>query len=423
MIIGNGVAAVAAVAGIRSADDRGPITLIAREPHHTYSKPLISYLLGGVVEEEQLLYRPRDFYRSNGVSPLLGLEVARVDPGRGIVETTDGEERSFGRLLIATGGVPIVPPDVEAADATGVFTLTTLEDARNIKGYIEARGLEEALVVGGGLIGMKSTEALVELGIRTTVVELADRILSTTFDRTAGELALRQLREAGVTVHCGTTVRRIRTRKGEVDGAVLRDGTRLSCRLVIFAIGVVPNVDIVRGTDVQTDRGILVDETMQTSVGGIYAAGDVAQADDLLGAGKRAIPIFPDAFRQGLVAGSNMAGRRRLYRGGIPMNSVDIFGLPTISVGLTDPEGGGYEVLTALDEGEPSYRKIVLQNNKVVGAIFIGCIDRAGIVTGLIREQVDVSDFKDALPTEDFGLISLPRVYRKHVVSGMGIEV
>ncbi|MFW6119148.1 MAG: NAD(P)/FAD-dependent oxidoreductase [Planctomycetota bacterium] len=423
VIIGNSVAAMGAVAGIRSVDAERRITVISRESHHTYSRPLISYLLGGKVDEEGMLYRAADFYDRNNIRPTLGVEASCVNPEAKTVETDDGCTLCFDKLLIATGGDPIVPPDVEGVEADGVFTFTTWDDAREIEAYVEGHGVEKAVIVGGGLIGLKSMEALVERGIETTVVELADRILGATFDQTASELARRQLERAGVTVLCKTTVSRIEAAEGEVSGAVLRDGTRLPCGLVIFAIGVRPNVAIVRGTSVEVDRGVVVDDGMRTSAEDVYAAGDVAQARLLLREGKRPIPIFPNAYRQGLIAGVNMAGGDATWKGGVAMNSVEVLGLPTISVGITSPEGEGYDILSELGEDALRYKKIVLRDDRVVGAIFIGDIDRAGIITGLIREQIDVSGFKDLLLTEEFGLISLPREYRKHVVSGMGIVV
>lgn len=423
LIIGNSAAAVAGVAGIRAVDTEAPVTLIAREREHTYSRPLISYLLGGKVDDDRMTYRGEDFYAKNAVTPVLGTEVARVHPAAGEVETADGRRMGYDKLLIATGGRPIVPPDLPGVDADGVFTFTTWEDARNIREWIEREGVESAVVIGGGLIGLKSVEALVALGLKTTLVELADRILSATFDQTASDLAQASLQDAGVNVRCGNTVAAIETDGGKVTGATLRDGARIDCKLVIVAIGVRPDTRIVEGTEVETDRGILVDDHMATGVPGIYAAGDVAQARNLLTGRRQCIAILPNAYRQGLIAGACMAGRCRAYEGAFAMNAVDICGLPTISVGRVEPDDEGCEVLKDLDAGAREYRKIVLKDNRIVGAIFVGRIDRAGIVTGLVREKVDVSSFKELLLTEAFGLISLPAEYRKHVVAGQGIEV
>ena len=423
LIIGNSVAAMGAVAGIREVDPDRPITIVAREPHHTYSRPLISYLLGGKVEESQMPYRPADFYEKNNVRAILGVEATGVDTEAQTVQTAAGKSLVFEKLLIATGGRPIVPRDLASTNAEGVFTFTTWDDARNIKAFIEGNAVQDAVVVGAGLIGLKSVEALVALGIKTTVVELADRILSATFDQTASDLARKTLEHSGVTVHYGNTVGQIEQREGKVTGVILRDRTRVACGLVIFAIGVIPDTRILADTPIEVDQGILVDSSMRTSVPGIYAAGDVAQAVDLLSGQRRCIAIFPNAYRQGWVAGIKMAGGEGTYAGGITMNSVDVCGLPTISVGIVTPEGEGYEVLSELDEQTPNYKKFILRDDRIVGAIFVGQIDRAGIITGLIREKINVDSFKDMLLTEAFGVVSLPTEYRKHLVSGMGIEV
>ena len=422
-IIGNSAAAIAAVESIRKVDQESGITLIASEEHHTYSRPLISYWLGGEVDDERMPYRPPDFYEKNGVDTMLGVEVTSVDPEPRVLTTRDGDEVPFDRLLIATGGTPIVPPDVEGAEAEGVFTFTTWEDARAIESYIEEHGVKKALVVGAGLIGLKSTEALGAREIEVTVVELADRVLSATFDNTASMLAREAMEKAGIHTLCENTVSSIEQEEGRVRSATLRDGTEVDAELVLFAIGVRPNTALVQDTPIQVDRGILVDDRMETSVEGIYAAGDVAQAGQLLTDERRTLPILPTAYRQGSVAGSNMAGATRKYEGGVPMNSVDIFGLPTISVGMTAPDDEDTECLTRFEEEENTYKKLVLKDDRIVGAIFIGDIERAGIFTGLIKQKVDVSRFKDVLLSDDFGLLSLPAEYRKHVVSGLGMEV
>lgn len=423
LIVGNSVAAIAAVGGIREVDRDGPITLVAREPHHTYSRPLITYLLGGKVSEERMLYRPLDWYERMGVEPRLGVEVTRVDPDAHTVRTGGGDEITYERLLIAVGGRPIVPADVQGVDAEGVFTFTTWADAEAIRAHIDEQGIDSAVVVGGGLIGLKSVEALLALGIRTTVVELADRMLSATFDQTASRLAEQRLAQAGVEVRCRTTVSSVVKRAGRVAGVRLSDGDQVECGLVIFAIGVLPDTTIVEGTGIEVDRGIVVDDQLRTSAADVFAAGDVAQARELLCGEKRCIAIFPNASRQGATAGRNMAGAAESYEGGLLMNSVTVVDLPTISVGITQSLDDGYEELVDLDEDAAVYRKVVLRGNHIVGAVFVGDIDRAGIITGLIRQRIDVSGIRDLLLTEDFGLISLPVEYRKHVVSGQGIEV
>ncbi|MCX7803919.1 MAG: FAD-dependent oxidoreductase [Planctomycetota bacterium] len=426
LIVGNSAAAVGCIEGIRSVDRERPVILLSREPYRVYSRPLVSYLLAGKITDERMFYRPPDFYERNGVEAILGVTAVSIVPSRKVVETADGRAFGFEKLLIATGGRPVIPGDVPGIDAPGVFTLTSWDDARAIKAHIAGNGAREALVVGGGLIGLKAVEALVAVGMKVTMVELSDRILSATFDRAASDLARETLERAGVAVRCGTTVARMEKRGGMLAGAELRDGSSVPCSLAIIAIGVLPDLSLVEGSGIRTDRGILVDDTLRTSAPDIYAAGDVAQAPaaEAIGGGRKCIPILPNAYRQGFVAGQNMAGRKRTYRGAMPMNAVDVLGLPTISVGLTDPpEGSEYEILSALDREAPWYKKLVLKGGRIVGAVFAGRIDRAGIITGLIRDRADISGFRDLLLSGDFGLISLPAEYRKHIVSGAGIEV
>jgi len=424
VIIGNSAAAVGAIEAIRRCDAENPITVVADEPHHVYSRPLISYLLGGMVDEGRMDYRPRDFYTRYRVETMLGVEVTQVSPQEWSLALAGGGTLTYDRLLIATGGRPFVPP-VPGVDVEGVFTFTCLDDARRMARYIEQHEARSALVVGGGLIGLKTAEALMARGLRVTIVELADRILSMTFDHTASGLAESLLRRAGADVRTGLTVKEIVERKGRVDHAVLQDGERVECDLVVFAIGVRPNVGLIPPeAGIQVNRGIVTDRRMQTSVPGIYAAGDCAEGYDMLLGEHRPIAIWPNAYRQGYVAGCNIAGVKREYEGGMPMNSVEVCGVPTISVGLTDPpEGDGYEILERYDRAAPAYKRLVLRDNRLVGAICIGVVDRAGIYTGLIRDRVDVAPFKDYLLAGNFGLISLPREYRKHLVVGEGIEV
>ena len=424
VIIGNSAAAVGAIEAIRERDREGSITVVSDEPHHVYSRPLITYWLGGEVSDAQMAYRPADFYERFGVETMLGTEVVSVDPAEKAVSLAGGGWVRYDRLLIATGGRPFVPP-LRGANLGGVFTFTRWDDAREMAQAMEGRGVESALIVGGGFIGMKTVEALMAREIQLTVVELADQILGATFDATASQLIMRLLRGEGVDVRTGTTVEEIIGRSGWVDHAVLRGGERLSTDLLVFAIGVRPNVGLIpKESEIEVNRGIVVDRRMRTTAADIYAAGDCVEAYDRLLDTVRPIAIWPNAYRQGAVAGENMAGGERVYDGGFPMNALEICGVPTVSVGLTDPEDADeYEILDAYDGARPMYKKLVLRRDRLVGAISVGDIERAGIYTGLIRSGLDVGPFKDHLLSGSFGLISLPREYRKHMVVGEGIEV
>jgi nitrite reductase (NADH) large subunit len=425
VIIGNSVTAVGAIEAIREHDLKSHITVVADEPYHVYSRPLISYFLGGLVNESQMYYRPLDFYERYNVETMLGTKVSNVVHHNHCVSFAGGGTLSYDRLLLATGGKPFVPP-IPGADLEGVFTFTRWDDARRLVRCIEDREIKSALVIGGGLIGLKITEGLMAHGIRVTIVELADRILSVSFDHTASRIAESALRREDTEIKTGTTVERILGKDGRVDHAVLSDQTRVDCDLVIFAVGVRPNTELLHDDSaIDVSRGVVVDGHMRTSVADVYAAGDCVETRNILLDVPQPIAIWPNAYRQGYVAGCNMAGVEKTFQGGFPMNSVEICGLPTITVGLTDPQDNPeeYAVLENYDRKNMTYRKLVLRDDRLVGAIFVGEIGRAGIYTGMIRDQVDVSPFKDHLLSDDFGLISLPQAYRKHMVVGEGIEV
>lgn len=422
LIIGNGAAAINAVEAIRAGDADGAITLVARESEHVYSRPLISYLLAGKVDDGGMDYRGRDFYDKHKVQTILGVEATKLDEAAREVTLSDGRRLGFEKLLIATGGKPIRPP-IKNLDSPGVFAFTTWADEQAIEQFMTVHGKpRNAVVLGGGLIGLKTVEALVERDIPVTLVELADRILSVSFDKDASRLAEASLKSEGVTIRTGSTIDEVLCQDGRVSGAKLNDGSQVDCDMLVVAIGVRPDAAIAAGTSVKVDRGIVVDERMQSSVDGIFAAGDVAQVADAISGVSRPVPILPAAARQGRIAGVNMAGGKARYEGGVSMNAVDVVGLPTISIGQTLEEAGD-EVLAKLDADIAVYRKIVIRKDRIIGALFIGRIERAGIFTGLIRSKVDVSTFKHLLLSDEFGLLSLPVDYRAHMVKGAGIEV
>ncbi|MBN1936737.1 MAG: NAD(P)/FAD-dependent oxidoreductase [Anaerolineae bacterium] len=425
VIIGNSAGAIGAVESIRQYDQDNPITLVSDEPHHTYSRPLISYLLGGLVDKSRMYYRPTDFYQKNRVNTMLGVRVASIDTQANKLLLEGGGTLEYDQLLIASGGKPFVP-SIKGADLEGTFTFTTWQDAQHIDRYIQDHRTESAVVIGGGLIGLKTVEALLARQIKITVIELADRILSTIFDPAASHLSEAILRREHVEIRTSTTVQEIIGRGNRVDHVILRDGERINCDLLIFSIGVRPNTGFIpQDSGIKINRGICVDRHMRTTVPNIYAAGDCVEAYDMLIDADRILAIWPLAYRQGAIAGANMAGQDKPYDGGLPMNAIGVCDVPTISVGITSPpdDDPSYEVMDKYDRQALIYKKLVLQGNRLVGAMFIGDIDRAGIYTGLIRDRIDVTPFKSHLMSGNFGLISLPKDYRKHLVVGEGIEV
>lgn len=416
VIVGNSASGIAAIESIREYDKSSKITVISDEPYFNYSRPLISYLLSKKVNLKAMPYRGKDFYKDNKVKLILNKRAAKLELKEKYVILSDRQKIYFDKVLISTGGVPIIP-EIKGYNLSGVFTFIKMTDIEKIKEYIKADEIKKAVVIGAGLIGLKATESLIKLGIKVTIVELADRILSATLDKKASNIIETALGEIGCRLVTNNTVVGINGKNKKAKEVILKDKKRIPAELVIVAIGVSPNMELVKNTLIKTNKGILVDEHMRTNVKDIYAAGDCCEAKDLLMEINRPIAIWPVAVRQGKIAGFNIAGKKTEYRGGIAMNSVELCSIPTISVGESCPEGEDYQVLEHFEQKKSIYKKIVLRDRKITGAIFIGDIERAGIYTGLIKDRVDTSSFKEHLLKEDFGLISLPEKYRKHLVA------
>ena len=419
LIVGNSVGAVGAVEAIRRIDRSGSLTVLSDEPHFTYSRPMIAEYLAGECSLDRMHYRPPDFYEANRVQALLGRKAVGIDFQAKLVELDDGRKITWRKLLLATGGTPIVPK-MDGVDRENVFTFTTIADAEKMKRSLPAGAT--VVVIGGGLIGMSVTQALVKYGAKVIVVELMDRVIGTMLDTEGSRLAEEQVRAAGVHLVTGQTVSRIIGRAGDdtrVGGVILQDGRSISCDAVVVAIGVVPRTELVKDSPVAVNRGIIVDRRMQTSVRDVYACGDVAEAFDFVQKADRVIPVWPNAYVGGRVAGQNMAGARAKYPGGTVMNSINCFGLSVASAGLVDPgDTEGYEILST-PATAASYRKIVLRKGRVVGMIFLGDIERSGVVFGLMKDGVKVSSFKEALLRRDFGLNALPEELRREML-GIG---
>jgi NAD(P)H-nitrite reductase large subunit len=417
VIIGNSAGGVGAAEAIREIDRHGALTLVSEEPYVAYSRPLIAQFLAGERTIERMNYRPADFYASRDIRLQLGQALAGIDLARRQVALAGGQEIPWDRLLLAVGGSPLIPP-AEGLHEHDFYSFTTLDDARRLQAHLP--GKRHVVVVGGGLIGMSVTEALVKLGLSVTIVELAPQILGRALDAEAAGMARTALESAGVRVLTQHSIARIIGQPGErsVSSVVLDNGEELPCDTLIIAVGVRPRIEPARAAGLTIGRGIVVDRHMATSDPAVYACGDVAEGYDFVVGGSRLTPIWPNAYLGGRVAGRNMAGVEAIYTGGTAMNSLHSFGISIMSAGTVDPPADDptYRVLRKDDRAQGRYRKIVLQSGRVVGMIFAGCIERAGVVYGLMKSGVDVSAFGERLLADDLGLFSLPRGLRAELL-------
>jgi NAD(P)H-nitrite reductase large subunit len=407
LIIGNSAGGIGAAEAIRQVDKVGAITIISDEPYPAYSRPLISEYLAERRPLARMLYRQPDFYKENDIQVILGQKVTGLNIAKHNAKLEDGRTITWEKLLLATGGSPIIPK-TEGIELKGVFAFNKLDDAKAIDELLKQyrRGVK-AVVIGGGLIGVSVTEALVKRGVEVTIVEMKERILNTILDEEASALVATTLEKAGVEIITGHTVARINSYlPGEATGVSLDDSRPLPCEIVVIAIGVQPRLELVSGTGIKTNRGLVVDRYMATSSPDVYAGGDVAEAYDFVYGEDRLTPIWPNAYIGGRVAGFNMAGIPTEYPGGTAMNSLKYFGLDVVSAGIVTPPDDSYQILS--EKHDDSYHKVILKDGLVVGMVFIGNIEKSGIVFGLMKDKVNVDGFKQALVSSDLGLVSLP---------------
>ncbi len=404
LIIGNSAGGIAAAEAIRQLDKKGDILMVSDEPYPAYSRPLIAKILTNERTLNEILFRPEGFYEEHGITCLQGSKIDALDFDKRTARFSSGDVVSWKKLLLATGGKPIVPP-VKGIDKEGVFNFITLDDARAIDSFLPE--VRRAVVIGGGLIGTSVTDALLKRDVRVSVVEMKDKMLNVMLDDTASTMAEDVIKKAGVDIITGHTVAEIIGGE-KVDGVILDNGKELKCQMVVVAIGVLPRVELVRGSQIEVNRGIVVDRFMATSVKDVYACGDVAEAYDFVYGSGRLTPIWPNAYIGGRTAGFNMAGVKTEYRGGTAMNTLNYFGLDIASAGAVNPpEAEHFEVLMRRDNG--NYKKLIIRDGLITGMVYVGDIELSGIIFGLMRDRIDVSDFKKSLFDENFGLAFLPR--------------
>jgi NAD(P)H-nitrite reductase large subunit len=354
-----------------------------------------------------MLFRPADFYGNSKIKAIFGDRAVKVNFNEKIVKLESGLALAWEKLLLATGGSPVVP-ELKGIGLKGVFTFSTLDDARAIDEFLnQYRRKVRAMVIGGGLIGVSVTEALVKRGVDVTIVEMKERVLSTILDEEASALEEAALRQAGVEIITGSTVAGLGSYPpGKVSSAILNGSRPIPCEMVVVAIGVQPRLGLVVDSGIEINRGIVVDRHMATSGPDIYACGDVAEAYDFVYGENRLTPVWPNAYLGGRVAGLNMAGIPAEYPGGTAVNSIPYFGANIVSAGVVTPLDESYEAISKRDGH--IYRKVVLKEGRIVGMVFACDIEKSGIIYNLMKDRINVEDFKQVLVADDFGLASLP---------------
>lgn len=375
VIVGNGPAGTNAIEQIRNIDPTGKIILIAQEANIPYSRITTPEYMTNEIEEQDMYIRGADFYESYGVETRLGHRAEQVLVQEHAVILENGEKIAYDKLLIATGSRPFIPSWIDL-EVEGVFSLWNKADSEEINSFLPR--VKNAVIIGGGLVGLQAAQALNACGIKVSVVEMANRLMPGQLDRAAADMLLKALGNHGVRVFLGAEVKSLQVKQNKVKGVQTIDHF-LEAELVITAVGVRPNLDFLTESGVQIEKGIVVNEFMQSNVPTIYAAGDIVQAASLLTGESMLRALWLTAVQQGKIAGTSMAGSRTAYPGSYAMNSIQLFGLPIISLGRIEGGSGVEEVILS----QPSsgvYQKLLLENGCLTGLLFAGEVREAGIM-------------------------------------------
>lgn len=398
VVVGASAAGSAAVEAIRRFDRSCRLTLISDEPVPLYSRCLLSEYLTGKVGLDRLTFQP------GGWPAGLDVEVVRdraveVDPSSGEVRTAEGRRFGYDGLLLATGARGI-RPSIPGIDSRGVYVPYRLDQVNASLAGLEHAG--DVAVLGAGKVGIKAAEAAAKSGRRVTLVEQAPQPLPGVVDEVGGRLVRRILERHGVRVRTGVTLMEIEARDGTVSGLVLSGGDRIACQTLLVAAGVQPRVELACQAGAEVADGIVVDEWMQTSLEGVYAAGDVAEAPVRLGSARAVLANWLNAVHGGRVAGRNLSGRPATYPGGVRTNSFSLWDVPVVSVGEVTGSG-----LSSLDEHVGRYRKLVIRGRQLVGVMQIGGeLREIGVLSTLVKSGQSV-DQPRAILADGFAVFEM----------------
>ncbi|TDJ64873.1 MAG: NAD(P)/FAD-dependent oxidoreductase [Proteobacteria bacterium] len=410
LIVGAGPAGVIAAETVRKTDVSSSVVLIGNEPEPPYSRMAIPYLLAEHVGEDGTYLRhAANHYETLNID-VRRATVCGVTPATKTVTLESGTSLPYDQLLIATGSHTVRPP-IPGMALPGIENCWTLEDARRIAQ--RAKPSSRLVLMGAGFIGCIVLQALAARKVKLTVVEMADRMLPRMMDETGGEMIKRWCENKGVRVLTSTRITAIEQTNGALQLTLGDDGT-LDADLVVCATGVRPNVAFLKGSGVEVDAGIVVDSTLQTSVPGIYAAGDVAQGPDL-STGKREVhAIQPTASEHGRIAARNMAGRKTSFRGSLSMNVLNTVGLISSSFGLWMGVDGGDQV-KAIDTERSKYLRLEFDDDVIVGALALGLTQHVGMIRGLVQTRVKLGAWKNVLMKDPHRVMDayLDRVHGK----------
>lgn len=386
VIIGNGVAGTTAAAAIRKNDSSGTIRLITDEAHPFYSRIRLMEYLSGEADLAKLQIKKEAWYAENKIDLILNDRVTGINPAAQEVATASGKKFIYDRLLLATGADSFLPP-ISGSEKPGVFTLRHIRDAEAIKQY--AAGKSKVLLIGGGLLGLEVGNSLRKAGLEVSVAEFFPRLLPRQTDPACAELLKARLEKMGFIFYLGVKSKEIVGDRA-AQGLILEDGRRIDTDLIIVSAGVRPSLELAKKAGIKVDKGIVVNDRMETDLPGIYAAGDAVEHRGLV------YGIWPAAEQQGEIAGTVMAGGSAVYNGTTFSNQLKVVGIDLLAAGELDADGK-LESAVEMDREAGTYRKLVLKDKVLAGVLLFGSLEGRGKLLKAVEQKTDVSGMREQL--------------------------
>jgi len=396
VVVGCGVAGATAAFTARQYDAEAKISVYTDEGYLYYLRPRLYEVITGERKPDEIYSYPYDLYERKNIEVHLNSKVANIDLAGKQVVIRDGSRVNYDKLLLATGSHPFVPP-VEGVEKRGVFTLRTVEDALAIREY--SSQTRKAIIIGGGLLGLEFAACWTRLGKKAEVIEVNPRLLPRQLDPEGTEMLRQYLAERNIECRLGVKISEIQGNE-TVSGITLDNGEQLSGGLVLVAAGIKCNSDLAVDARINVNRGVVVDQYLQTAQKDIFAAGDAAEFEG------RVYGIIPPSVEQAKIAGANMVGREKhVYRGSVRFATLKVAGISLTSMGEVNPERPGCEEVRKINAEQRIYKKLVLKEGKIIGAILLGDSRAAPFISRLMNEQTDVTRHKNQILEDrfDFG--------------------
>ena len=372
VIVGNNVAGTFSGQNLRYLNEDVEIEIFTQESYPYYTRVNLPELIPGKVQVKDLIVFKDDWYKDKNIKLNLNSKVTKIEPDQKTI-FIDGQENpvSYDKLILALGSVPNIPPIKNAREMVGkgVFTLRTIDDTLEIKGYIQKHNAKKAIIIGGGLLGLELANQIKNANLHTTVVEFFPRLLPRQLDDECSGMLKKEIESKGINVVLSATTEEIMG-KGAVTGIKLKDGQKFDADIILIQAGIRATIDLAQNSGLETNRGIIVDAYLETSKKDIFAVGDCVEYKN------QTWGIIPACMEQSKIVAASALGLKKVeYKGTTPKNTLKIVGMELTSIGIFDPskeEGGGWDILKKADKDDCCYQKLVLKDNTLKGAILFG---------------------------------------------------